>query len=55
MDGLSCPEMVKEDAGFGIGNRVRSSELSSVTKGSVLVQSGILWNKVKLLLVVGMV
>ena len=55
MDDLSCQEMVKADAGFGIGNRVRSSELPSVMKGSVLVQSGILWNKVKLLHVVGMV
>ncbi|RVX10396.1 Pre-mRNA-processing factor 17 [Vitis vinifera] len=47
MDGLSCLEMVKVNAGFGTGRVAKSSEHSSVMKGYASGVSGILWNKVK--------
>ncbi|KAL0385553.1 UNVERIFIED_CONTAM: Pre-processing factor 17 [Sesamum radiatum] len=54
MDGLSCQEMVREGAGFGIGRVAKSLELSSAMREFVLVVNGIHWNRVKLQPVAGM-
>lgn len=55
MGDLSCQEMVRVSAGFGIGRVAKSLVNLNVMKGYALESNGIHWSKVRLLPVAGMV